>query len=242
MEISETQDVTQALTAKSQTATLDDLRKKGRSKVKVIKAGDVAAMITETVYRLLHDTEMLTDEEIDILIGRGAQEFKKVFSERQKEAKEMATHLVEVQQELTAAKERVAELEGLLAGQSTTGGADAPNADLMMRMMNEMAEMKARLVGGGGGGDAGAGAAGADAMADALSKITASMDERLEKLGRQMGVSSAVDAEEVDYSSLFNDDVESKMESNMGDVKVKQNKGGGIAGNLAKLKKLKGDG
>jgi hypothetical protein len=57
-----------------------------------------------------------------------------------------------------------------------------------------------------------------------------------------MGISSAVEARDVKCESLFDSDDDANMESNMGDVELKQNTGGGIAGNLARLKKLKGDG
>ena len=40
----------------------------------------------------------------------------------------------------------------------------------------------------------------------------------------------------------FREDVDQSLESNMDDIQLKQKAGGGIADNLAKLKKLKGGG
>ena len=54
-------------------------------------------------------------------------------------------------------------------------------------------------------------------------------------MGKKMGISSATEAESVEYASLFNDHGEDvDLESNMDNVQVKKNKGGGIAGNLAR--------
>ena len=75
----------------------------------------------------------------------------------------------------------------------------------------------------------------------ALDKMAATLNERLDKFGKKIGVSSAVDAGEVNLDALFNDDLE-VMESNMDSVEVKQKTGSGIAANLERLKKLKGGG
>jgi hypothetical protein len=55
-----------------------------------------------------------------------------------------------------------------------------------------------------------------------------------------MGVSAAVDSDTpVDFTGLFKD-ADKKLESNMENIEVKKTEGGGIAANLARLKKLKG--
>ena len=57
-----------------------------------------------------------------------------------------------------------------------------------------------------------------------------------------MGVSAAVeDGAPVDFKGMFEGE-DGKLESNMDNIKVKQKAAGGIAANLAKLKKLKGGG
>jgi hypothetical protein len=244
MEITEAKRLTAALCAKSQATTLDELRQKGRQEVKVIRGKDVASMIKEAVYRALKDTELLSEEDLEVLVEQGAAEFKEVFSERQREAGQIEARLSEVRTELEVARARVQELEELLSqaqGQPASGPpAEGASAELMMRMMQEMAEMKANLAQGGGGGGGGGGEA--TGLAAALDKISANLNDRLDKFGRKMGVSSAVEGSEVKYDALFKDDDDTKLESNMGDVQAKKKTGGGIAGNLAKLKKLKGDG
>lgn len=231
MEITRAEEVNEALTRKSQTATLDELAKRGRKEVKVIRAKDVASMISETVHRVLADTKLLSEEELEILVEKGTGEFKRVFTERQREARQAEEQLQTVRQELEQSQSRIKELEG------GTGGAEGgPSAELMMRMMQEMADMKANMAQGGGGGSGGD----SGNIADALDKISTSLNNRLEKFGRKMGISSAVEGQEVKYDSLFKDDHEDELESNMGDVQVKKKTSGGIAGNLERLKKLKG--
>ena len=78
-------------------------------------------------------------------------------------------------------------------------------------------------------------------LSAALDKMASNLDERLDKFGKKIGVSSAVDAADVNLDLLFNDDVQD-LESNMDSVEVKQKTGGSIASNLERLKKLKGGG
>lgn len=246
-QITETKQVSDALSAKSTTTTLDELRKKGKQQVKVIRATDIAAMITETVYRVMQDADNLSDEDRDAFVERSKAEFAKVVRVRRAEAAEHEARqdqLQTVTEELTRVNQELAEVRSGGAGQAPAG--EAPSSDLLMRMMSEMADMKAQLANrpaaGDGGGGGGAGGGGGGDMAAALEKISASLDSRLDKMGRKMGISNAVEGSEVKYDSLFNDDAEANLESNMGDVQVKRKTGGGIAGNLERLKKLKGGG
>ena len=75
----------------------------------------------------------------------------------------------------------------------------------------------------------------------ALDKMASTLNERLDTFGKKMGISSAVEAGDVNLEALFNTDTE-EFESNMDDVEVKHTTGSGIAANLARLKKLKGGG
>lgn len=75
----------------------------------------------------------------------------------------------------------------------------------------------------------------------ALDKMASTLNERLDTFGKKMGISSAVEAGDVNLEALFNADTED-FESNMDDVEVKQKTGRGIAANLERLKKLKGGG
>lgn len=113
----------------------------------------------------------------------------------------------------------------------TNPAAAAGNNELVMQLLQQFATMK---------GTPQAGPAGAE-LSSAIDKLSNTLNERLEKFGRKMGVSSAVEAGPVKLDGLFrNDDV--KLESNIDSIEVKQKKGGDIAANLERLKKLKGGG
>jgi hypothetical protein len=76
----------------------------------------------------------------------------------------------------------------------------------------------------------------------AIEKLASSLNDRFEKLGKKMGISSAVGGDQpVDLGGLFKS-ADAGLESNMNNVETKQKTGGGIAANLARLKKLKGGG
>ena len=65
----------------------------------------------------------------------------------------------------------------------------------------------------------------------------------MEKIGKKMGVSGAVEGDVTpDFSSMMKDSDEVQLESNMDNIKIKQKSAGGIAANLARLKKLKDGG
>ena len=76
----------------------------------------------------------------------------------------------------------------------------------------------------------------------AIEKLSGTLSDRLEKLGKKMGISAAVDSNApVDFGGLFKD-TGKELESNIENIEIKQKSGGGIAANLARLKKLKGGG
>ena len=203
--------VKEALTARSRTATLDELRSEGRRKVRLIKAEHVAALIAAAVHSAIEQSGLIPQEEADNLVAKSRQEFQSILAERAAETR----HYTEIEDRL---REREAEVE----------------------------QLKARLAGGGvvpgGAAPAAAAAGGIAATPDvtaALEKLAGSLNDRLEKLGKKMGISAAVEGGEVKFDGLFKS-ADKDLESNMGNVEVKQKAGGGIAANLAKLKKLKG--
>jgi hypothetical protein len=120
--------------------------------------------------------------------------------------------------------------------------APAVSSDLLMSMMHEMANMKAALQAQQAQPQAVQPAtAGVDVSA-AIEKLAGSLNDRLEKLGKKMGVSAAVGGDQpLDLGGLFKDDGPA-VESNLNNIESKQTAAGGIAANLARLKKLKGGG
>lgn len=83
-----------------------------------------------------------------------------------------------------------------------------------------------------------------DAVNAKLDALTSGIAERLEKFGRSLSTSGGtgsapgvVEAEAIRYDAIFGS--KEKLESNMGTVEVKQQKGAGIGGALDRMKKLK---
>lgn len=266
--------IKEALSARSRTATLDELRSEGRKRVRLIRAEHVAAMISEAVHAAIEHSGLIAPEEVEKLVERSRQEFRTILKEREQElqrAQDNEQSLQEREQELTELKQRFAEVSvalqsaradadaaraeveelrnGADAGGGSTagghagvgaigGGGGGPSSELLMSLMQEMANMKASMM-HQQQAPAAAQAGGADVSA-AIEKLTGSLNDRLEKLGKKMGVSAAVDSDTpVDFSGMFKDSGKS-LESNIENIQVKQKAGGGIAANLARLKKLKG--
>ncbi|HZN39467.1 MAG TPA: hypothetical protein VFD82_11735 [Planctomycetota bacterium] len=197
-------DVKQALSARSRTATLDELRNEGRKRVRLIRAEHVASMITEAVNAAVEQSGLVDPEEVKKLVDKSRQEFRSILREREQEAQETN----EAQEQLEARDREIAELKKRLEQMS--------------------------------GGKAGASVPVSGDLSAVLAKIEGSINDRLEKIGKKMGVSAAVESDTpVDFSGLFKE-ADKKLESNMENIEVKKTEGGGIAANLARLKKLKG--
>ncbi|MCB9877130.1 MAG: hypothetical protein H6835_05955 [Planctomycetes bacterium] len=257
-------EIKEALSARSRTATLDELRSEGRKRVRLIRAEHVAQMISEAVHAAIEHSGLLDQEEVDRLVEKSRQEFKSILREREQElarSRETEEALEAREGELTELKSRFGELTRALASTRAElqqvqselevarelpapvapppAPAAAPSSDMLMALVQEMANLKANLM--QAQAPQAAPAPGADFSA-AIEKLAGSLNDRLETLGKKMGVSAAVGGDApTDFGSLF-DAGESKLESNMDNIQVKQKAGGGIAANLARLKKLKGGG
>ncbi len=206
-------DVKHALSARSRTATLEQLASEGRKRVRLIKAEHVAALITAAVHSAVEESGLIPKEDVQRLIERSRDEFRGLMRDRQAEVERVH----QLEEELRQRDEEIAQLRAQVASGSAIGTT---------------------------GGVAAAGAAGAAATPDvtaALTKLAGSLNDRLEQLGRKMGISSAVEGESVNFDGLFKD-TGKELESNMENIQVKKKAGGGIAANLERLKKLKGGG
>ena len=211
-------EVKQALSAKSRTATLDELRKEGRKRVRLIKAEHVAAMITEAVHAAIGNSGLISKEEADTLVAKSKQEFQTIVREREAQLQRAA----DLESRLRERDSEIAQLQQELATARTVQSqvAVAPTAAVVTAPTP-------------------AAVAGTPDLTAALEKLAGSLNDRLEKLGKKMGISAAVEAGEVKFDGLFKDS-DKALESNTKNVELKQKSGGGIAANLAKLKKLKG--
>lgn len=253
--------VKEALSARSRTATLDELRSEGRKRVRLIKAEQVAGMITEAVHAALRHSGMISQEEVDRLIERSRTEFREILQKREEEARHalaVEELLAEREAEVASLRQRLAhaqrelssarvELEELQA-RGSDGPEPAPTAvaaspELLLSLMQELAGLKASLQHKEAQPQPQPVAAAPDFGA-AIDKLAGTLNERLEQLGRKLGgsTSNAVEVpDSVNLEGLFRDHGKS-LESNMDNIEVKQKAGGGIAANLARLKKLKGGG
>lgn len=275
-------EIKEALSARSRTATLDELASEGRKRVRLIRAEHVAAMISEAVHAAIEHSGLIAPEEVEKLVEKSRVEFRSILKEREQElqrahdnekALEMREgelnelrqrfaaltdaltttrrELEEARAESEAMREHVQNLRAQSVGAPVAAAAPAavPPSDLLMSMVQEMANLKANLMNVQAQRAAApaspAPAAPAPAVPDfsaAFEKLAGSLNDRLEKLGKKMGVSAAVAGDQpVDFGGLFKDEGK-QLESNMDNIEVKQKAGGGIAANLARLKKLKGGG
>jgi DNA repair exonuclease SbcCD ATPase subunit len=244
-------DIKEALSARSRTATLDELRSEGRRRVRLIRAEHIAAMISEAVNAAVEQSGLVSPQEVERLVEKSRVEFRSILKEREAEvqrAHEVAESLAEREAEVAQLKQQLADASATLAatrrqlgqGAAPGGAPAAASGDLVLSLVQEMANLKANLM--QRDSQQQPAAAGAADFSAAIEKLTGSLNERLEKLGKKMGVSAAVESDApVDFGGLFRDTGKA-LESNIDNIEVKQKSGGGIAGNLARLKKLKGGG
>jgi hypothetical protein len=294
-------EIKEALSARSRTATLDELRSEGRKRVRLIRAEHVAAMISEAVHSAIEQSGLIAPQEVEKLVEKSRQEFRSIlrereqelqrahdneealaereeqlatlrasFAEREQELSELQDRFEALSQSLAAVRHELedahAEIEQLRAAPVSAPApapvapvapvaampptpAVGPSPDLLLSLVNEMANLKANLMHQQAAAapapvaPAPAPAAPAPAVPDfsaAFEKLAGTLNDRLEKLGKKMGVSAAVETNApVDFGGLFKDTGKT-LESNMDNIEIKQKAGGGIAANLARLKKLKG--
>ncbi len=191
----DSEEVKEALSARARTTTLDELKSQGRKKVKVIRAGDIAAIVSAAVRKALESSGLISEEQVENLVQKSREEFQSILQERKEQLNDVKAERDKLKEKLEAAPAPAAQAGAPVSGDLTA----------------------------------------------ALDKMASTLNERLDTFGKKMGISSAVDAGEVNLEALFNSDTED-FESNMDDVEVKQKTGTGIAANLARLKKLKGGG
>ncbi len=248
-------DVLATLEAKARKTTIEELQQKGRRQLKVIRASEISGMIQESIRKTLEASELLPREQVDELVDRASAEFEELKEARikeQRQARELATKLAKVQQDLEEAQKELERAHQECEALRQQGGAAAPPAALadggasaavMMKMMEELMALKAQVQQGAQGAAPAAGG-NAAGLEEQLSKIAGALDEKLDRFGKKMGLSSAVDTATVDFSKLADRALEesAKLESNVDDVEIEKRKGAGIMGNLDKIRKMRGGG
>ena len=111
--------------------------------------------------------------------------------------------------------------------------------DVLAKLADQVAKLGERLEKGPQGVHPAAPMPASDlgALQQRLDAMTNGIAERLEKFGRSVGVSSAVDAPDVKLDAIFNQN--EKLENNLGTVEAKKQKGTGIGGALDRMKKMR---
>lgn len=180
----------------------------------------------------------------------------------QRELVEARARSTELERQLAAAQSRIAELERHAGNQELSTAAASAQVDVMAQVLEELATLKARVESQPQPQPVAApraaivpgfevppparapqhdpASAAVDQLTNALSKLTQSMNDKMESFGRKMGISSAVQSGPVSLDGLFKDLDSQKVESNLDNLEVKKKQSGGIAANLERLKKLKG--
>src|SRR5262245_10640959 len=108
-------DIRHALSARSRTATLEQLASEGRKRVQLIKAGTVAGMRSAAVHAAVDESGLASKEEADKLVERSRDEFRTLMRDRQAEVQRLA----ELEDLLRARDQEIASLRT----QVETGGA-----------------------------------------------------------------------------------------------------------------------
>lgn len=256
-------EIKEQLSARSRTATLDELASEGRKRVRLIRAEHIAQMVSEAVHAAVEESGLLDREAVDALVEKSRAEFRTVLSEREQElqvARENEAQLEANERDLDALRERFQAMTQELAlanselqqvrdeleaerAQARAAEEAQPGvpADVMRSVIQELADVKASVAEQASAGHP-APEGGADLTA-AFDKLAGALNDRLDSFGKKMGISAAVGGDApVDLGSMFESGGDADLESNMDNIKVKQKAAGGIAANLAKLKKLKGGG
>lgn len=256
-------EIKEQLSARSRTATLDELANEGRKRVRLIRAEHIAQMVSEAVHAAVEESGLLDRDAVDALVEKSRAEFRTVLREREQElevARENEAQLEASERDFEALQARFQSLTQELAlanselqavrdelenaqraAQAAAEEQPGVPADVMRSMIQELAEVKASVAQQAAPGQESP-QGGADLTA-AFDKLAGALNDRLDSFGKKMGISAAVGGDApVDLGSVFESGGDADLESNMDNIKVKQKAAGGIAANLAKLKKLKGGG
>src|SRR5688572_19219466 len=138
-------EIKEALSARSRTATLDELKNEGRKRVRLIRAEHVASMITEAVHSAIEQSGLVAPEEVEKLVEKSRNEFRSILKEREQElqkAQENEQALAEKEEELEQLRARLAQLEGgstpTTVGRTAAAGGGAMSNELVMSLVQEM--------------------------------------------------------------------------------------------------------
>jgi len=247
--------VREVLHSHSYATTVRDLEAKGRAKVRVINAAEIANLIEQSVRQAFAKAE--EGDGLKALVDKSKAEFSDLRKQREldrvareegaRQLEQARTDLTQMRSQIEPLKSRIAELEKSLeterakTGGSAHGAPAGASSEVLERLAREVAMLHDKMatqpqapvqvqvpV---------AATLDTSALSNSLEKLSRGIEERLEKFGRSMGVSSAVEVGEVQYDKLFS--TQQKLESNVSTVDIKERKGAGIGGVLDRMKKMR---
>lgn len=237
--------VREVLHAHSYATTVRDLEARGRAKVRVINATEIANLIEQSVKQALAKAE--EGDGLKSLVDKSKAEFADL--KKQREADRVARE--EGQRQLEQARGDLAEMRTLVESlrkerdearaAMTPGKPAGASGEVLERLAHEVAMLHDRIAAQPAGGVQVqvpvAATLDTTALNAHLEKLSRGIEDRLDKFGRSMGVSTAVEATEVKYDALFNK--QETLESNVSTVDVKERKGAGIGGVLDRMKRMR---
>ncbi|HKB16449.1 MAG TPA: hypothetical protein VKF62_10300, partial [Planctomycetota bacterium] len=221
--------VRDVLEKNSYTASLEELKTKGRTQVRVVRADQIAAMIEEAVLRILGERK--SPEEVEALVGRSKDEFRRMLEDRERELSKSRDRLAEL--ERVRAEHAVLKSENeRLQKEGGTGNL----GELLSKLQSEVSAVKESLAAGARPAGAGGGTA-EEEVNKKLDALSRAMNDRLDRIGKKVGASTVIEGEPSDLGAIFASQPE--LESNLANVDVKEKTAGGIAGALEKARSLR---
>jgi chromosome segregation ATPase len=253
MENSKLLDVRDVLRRNSYTTTLSDLMRRGRDRVRVVHANQIAALIEEAVFRMLGEREGGGD--VSEAVERTRAEFDQLLEERARELEEARAALKDLdrtraalgnlqqecdrlrQAEARALEECEALREALESGSTEGGGGAASGSLLKMvsRLHEELAGIRASL--GGAAGAAGAAQAPTGEIEKKIEAIASRLGDRLDRIGKKVGISSAVEVDPASLDRIFENEPE--MESNLENLEMHEERGSDVSDAVQRARNLR---
>jgi hypothetical protein len=219
-------DIKRVISGSTSDVAISELSKKGFKQVKVLNQAVITKLITEAVDTVIAArSQKIGRDEREKVIQESEGQFETLARERIKRERDRIAELERANEALLKETEdlRVGlqKRDQELARLKTDPGAAGGSNQLLSALME-------KLQGSGAGSDLGK-------LESSIQKIAEKLD-RLPASGGGGGL-AYVDKDVV-IDALFRDDPNQKAESNIGHVKIKQEKAGGVKDTLAKLKAL----
>jgi len=105
--------VREVLQQNSYTTTVDELRNRGKSRVRVINAEQISSLIEEAVNRVVATSSGMGRDDVKKLVERSREEFKRLLAEREKELSEHRERVQQLDQSRENLAKTTAEAERL---------------------------------------------------------------------------------------------------------------------------------